>query len=60
MPMSRRAFGFFPAARREEVIEQVPEPDVDRVIRDFRDSGAAKVTVEPDAHETWRVTAIFE
>jgi hypothetical protein len=57
---SRRTFGFFPNARREEVIDRVPDSDVDRVMRDFKDSGASKVMVEPEANETWRITAVFE
>ena len=57
---SRRAFGFFPFLRREEVIDRIPESDVDRVMRDFRDSGASKVMVEPDRDDTWRVIAVFD
>ncbi len=56
----RRTFGFFPFLRREEVIDRVPDADVDRVVRDFKDSGASKVMVEPELHDTWRITAVFE
>ncbi len=55
----RETFGFFPFFPREEVIEHVPRTEVDRVQRDFRDSGASEVMAELQEDDTWRITAVF-
>lgn len=60
MLSSRRSFGFFPWSRREEVIDRVPTSKIDRVVQDFTDAGAIRVTTEKSADDTWRVTAVFE
>jgi hypothetical protein len=44
---------------RREVIDNVPLQDVDRILSDFKDSGALEVVSEPMSDGTWRVTAIF-
>jgi hypothetical protein len=51
-------FGFFPFPRREVIID-VPSSEVERVARDFRDSGAEEVTVERQDDGNYRVTATF-
>lgn len=58
MSGGRETFGFFPSPRRE-VINDVPSSVVERVARDFRDSGAEEVMVERQDDGSYRVTATF-
>lgn len=48
-----------PPFSRREVIDNVPSAEVDRILSDFRDSGAIEVVSEPQSDGTWKITAIF-
>ena len=44
---------------REEVIDEVPDSELKRVMRDFEDAGAEDVRPELNRDGTWKVKALF-
>jgi hypothetical protein len=46
-------------ALRTETVTNIPADEVERVRKDFEDSGALKVVIESEPDGTWTLRAIF-
>jgi hypothetical protein len=43
-----------------EIVDDVPSSAIEKVLQDYRDSGAIAVKAEPKPDGTWRVIATFD